>query len=91
MPSFKYLGLTLDGTLSFSNHISTVLNSVSHKAYILSKIRKFIDIRAAIKIYKSMILPYFDYTDIVFDKANRNDLGSRECKTNVLEFVFLKM
>ena len=74
VPSFKYLGVTLDSVLSYSNHISTVLNNVSHKAYILSKIRRFITTYSSIRIYKSMILPYFDYADIVFDKANQTDL-----------------
>ena len=42
VPSYKYLGFTLDSVLSFSNHISSLLNTVTHKAYILSKIRRFI-------------------------------------------------
>ena len=33
VPSYKYLGVTLDSVLSYSNHISTVLSTVSHKAY----------------------------------------------------------
>ena len=91
VPSFKYFGITLDSTLSFSNHISTVLNSVSHKAYILSKIRRFITTRSAIKIYKSMVIPYFDYTDIVYDKANQNDLNKLQRMQNkCLKICLLK-
>ena len=74
VPSYKYLGVTLDSVLTYSKHISTVLNTVSHKAYILSKIRHFITTYSALRIYKSMILPYFDYADIVFAKANQSDL-----------------
>ena len=82
VPSFRYLGVTLDSVLSYSNHISTVLNSVSHKAYILSKIRRFITTYSAVKIYKSMLLPYFDYADIVFDKANQNNLDKLQRMQN---------
>ena len=74
VPSYKYLGFTLDSVLSYSNHISVLLNTIAHKAYVFSKIRRFITEYSAIKMFKSMILPYFDYADIVYDKANQNDL-----------------
>ena len=74
VPSYKYLGVTLDSVLSYSNHITTILNTVSHKSYILSKISHYITKRSVIRIYKSMILPYFDYADIVFDKVNCSEL-----------------
>ena len=38
------------------------------------RIRKFITEYSAIRIYKSMILPYYDYADIVYDKARQIDL-----------------
>ena len=74
VPSFKYLGFTLDSVLSFTNHITALLNIVTHKMYILGKIRRFITEYAAIRIYKAMILPYFDYADIIYDKANQGYL-----------------
>ena len=82
VPSYKYLGLTLDPVLSYSKHISTILNTVSHKAYILSKIRCFITTYSSIRIFKSMILPYFDYADIVFAKANCADLDKLQRMQN---------
>ena len=74
VPTYKYLGVTIDFVLSYSKHISTIIHTVSHKAYILSKIRRFITLYSSIRIYKSMILPYFDYADIVYDKANCTEL-----------------
>ena len=35
-----------------------------------SKIRKYLNVRSALAIYKTMILPYFDYGDIIFNNAN---------------------
>ena len=82
VPSFKYLGFTLDSVLSFTNHISTLLNVISHKAYILSKIRRFVTEYSAIRIYKAMVLPYFDYADIVYDKARQVDLDKLQRAQN---------
>ena len=82
VPSYKYLGLTLDPVLSFSKHLSCLLCSVTHKIYVLGKIRRFINEYAAIKIYKAMILPYFDYADIVYDIARQGDLDKLQRAQN---------
>ena len=86
--SFKYLGFTLDPVLSLSNHTSSLLNVISDKAYILSKIRRFITEYSAIRIYKAMLLPYFDYADIVYDRARQKDLDKlQRLKINVSKYV----
>ena len=74
VPSFKYLGFTLDPVLSFANHISTLLSIVTHKSYVIGKIRIYTSEYSAIWIYKAMLLPYFDYADIVYDRARQLDL-----------------
>ena len=74
VPSYKYLGFNLDSTLSFSNHISTVSSMVAYKANLLAKIRKFLTDEVALKIYKSMILPYFDYGDVIYNQGNQEGL-----------------
>ena len=61
---FNYLGIKLDCSLTFELHASESLKMVSHKLYLLSKVRKFITTEQAITIYKSKIVPYFDYGDI---------------------------
>ena len=74
VPSFKYLGVVLDSALTFSNHIKTVLDTVAHKSYLLGKIRKYITSDTALLIYKSMVLPYFDYADIIYANSYKKDL-----------------
>ena len=61
---FNYLGIKLDNTLSFEKHAAECVHLVSHKLYLLSRVRKYITIGQAISIYKSKIVPYFDYGDI---------------------------
>ena len=75
VPSYKYLGITLDTSLNFNLQIQQTMNKVSHKLYILSKISQFLTTKTAILIYKSMILPYFDYGDIVYMFSSKLELS----------------
>ena len=74
VPTYKYLGITLDSTLSFNSHVKNVANMVSYKSILLCKIRKFLTEKVALKIYKSMVLPYFDYGDVIYGNANADGL-----------------
>ena len=73
VPTYKYLGFTLDSTLSFNYQVRSVSSMVSYKINLLAKIRKYLTDDVALKIYKSMILPYFDYGDIVYDGASQGE------------------
>ena len=75
VPSFKYLGLILDPTLSFNLQIANVKNIVSHKMFMLSKIRRYLDNDCMLCIYRSMVLPYLDYGDVAIANASPFLLG----------------
>ena len=64
--NFNYLGVKLDCKLNFENHALECMRLVSHKIYMLTKIRYYITSEQALPIYKSKILPYFDYGDIFY-------------------------
>ena len=78
VPSYKYLGVTLDSSLNFNLQIQQTINKVSHKLYVLSKIRQFLTVKSAVLIYKSMILPYFDYGDVIYMFSSKNELDKLE-------------
>ena len=61
---FNYLGVKLDNRLTFETHASECIRLVSHKLFLLAKIRKYIDKKQALTIYKSKIMPHCDYGDI---------------------------
>ena len=67
---FNYLGIKLDNSLTFEQHASETIRMVAHKLYLLSKVRKYINIQQAITIYRSMTVPYFDYGDIFLININ---------------------
>ena len=47
---------------------------VCHKLTLLAKLKKYLRKETALLIYKSMILPYIDYTDVIFCNANKKDV-----------------
>ena len=54
-----------------------VYRRIKHKIFLLSKLRYFIDRRAALLVYKQAILPYLDYAGFVLlscGKGNKKDL-----------------
>ena len=67
---YKYLGVVLDKQLNFSLHLSQVHKLVAHKIYLLNKIRNMVTTQGTLSIYKSKILPYFDYGDILYHNSD---------------------
>ena len=55
--------------LNFQTHLNQVYKLASHKIYLLSKISNLLTEHAALAIYRSKILPYFDYGDILYHSA----------------------
>ena len=67
--SYKYLGLTMDQTLTFNKHVKNLIRTLSHKTYQLSKIRHYLNEETSIRIYKTMTISYADYGDTIYDAA----------------------
>ena len=74
VPTYKYLGVMLDSTLTYKAHIAYVSRIILHKIAVLSAVRKYLTKDVAIKVYKSMVLPYFDYGDVIYHTAGKGDL-----------------
>ena len=80
--SYKYLGITLDMNLNYNIHLENCLKLVSHKAFVLNKIRRYINKNTAITIYKTMILPIIEYGDVIYDGANQKLLNDLQTAQN---------
>ena len=63
--SYEYLGFILDYHLTYNKHISELCKVVSHKLYMLAKIRRYFTTEACIHVFKTMILSLLEYGDIV--------------------------
>ena len=75
---FNYLGMRLEDMLTFEFHAAETLRMVAHKLYLLSRIRKFVTIGQAISIYKSKVVPYFDYGDIFLLGINQKTIDKMQ-------------
>ena len=71
---YKYLGVILDPHLTFNKHLNNVIKITAHKINLLAKVRQYLTESASLTIYKTMILPYFDYGDILFINSPKKPL-----------------
>ena len=63
----------LDEKLSFSDHVEMVKSKVTKRIGVLGRIRKYINKQTALTLYKTLVLPHFDYCDYVWDHLTFSD------------------
>ena len=68
---YSYLGVLMDEQLTFELHANSTISKVSNKMYQLKRMRPFLTRKAALLVYKNMILPILEYGDIVMDSASK--------------------
>ena len=69
--TYTYLGIKLDEQLSLDTQAQAVIRKVSTKIYQLTKMRPFLSKKAALLVYKNMILPILEYGDIFIHSASK--------------------
>ena len=72
------MGFTLDEHLNFNKHVNDLKQLVSHKLYLLAKIRKYITVEACTNIFETMILSLIEYGDIVHNGTSQLNLNNIE-------------
>ena len=82
VPTYKYLGITLDANLTYNRHLENIIKTISYKSLLLAKMRKYITREVAITIYKTMILPVLEYGDILYDGTNMKLIGELQILQN---------
>ena len=68
--SYNYLGVKLDQRLNYDLHAKATIQKVSDKIIYLRKIRRFLNKKAALNIYKNMILPIMEYGNVLLASAS---------------------
>lgn len=72
--NIKYLGVWLDPELTFQSHINHVLKKVNFGIHVLYKSRNCFSFDVRKKLALQLILPLFDYCDVVYQNASKSDL-----------------
>ena len=81
--SYPYLGVWLDEQINFNKHASSIIGRTTAKLYQLKKLRYLLNNKAALMIYKNMILPIVEYGNIYMrstTKENRKKLQTLQNK-----------
>ena len=62
----KVLGVTFDHDLRFESHINNICKKISQRISFISRLRYIVPQHVTNLVFKSLVLPIFDYCDIVW-------------------------
>ena len=74
----KLLGVYIDENLNFAGHISESCTIASQKVGILVSLRNVIPSNAKLMLYKTSILPYLTYCNLVWKFCKLSNSGKIE-------------
>ena len=69
--SAKSVGVYIDERLSWDDHVNYLSKRISSVIAGLRQVRPFISTTTAVTIYRSLILPLFDYCDVAWDTLSK--------------------
>ena len=87
----KYLGVSVDAELNWNTQVESVCKKVSKMVSFMGRLRHIINEQSMNLIYKSFILPQFDYADIVWDSGKRNHVNMIQKLQNRAGRLILKI
>lgn len=68
---FKYLGVLISSDFTWVSHIEYIAAKINQRLSLLRRIKQFLPFKSRLLFYNSLVLPLFDYADIVWgDKHN---------------------
>ncbi len=82
MTYYKYLVLNLDENLTFDKHVSYLKGKITGKMKTLGRVRQYVSKNLALQLYKTLIIPDFDYGDQVYDAMSASNSAKLQCMQN---------
>ena len=70
----KHLGIYLDEELNFNNHIKEKICKAMQGVDVIRKLNKILPRNSLITIYKPFVRPHLDYSDVLYDQPNNENL-----------------
>ena len=71
---FKYLGVILDPTLTFTSHVDYLISKSIGRLKMLGKTRPVVSMDTSLMLYKTLCVSIFDYCDIVYDTLSQKNI-----------------
>jgi hypothetical protein len=71
----KLLGIKIDSNLNWKNQINQICSKISSKIYLLSKIKKYLNLESRQLFYSGYILPLIDYCCVVWGNCSNEGLN----------------
>ena len=62
--------------------LKNIKKRVSNKMFVLRKLRKYLNEKAAVQVYKQTIMPIFDYAGFLLISMNEGDKGDLQIMQN---------
>ena len=85
----KYLGVILDDSLSWKNHISFICTRISRNSGIFLKLRHYLPLKQLKQIYYNLIYPYISYAIEAWGSATSINLKRVQTKQNhIIRIIF---
>ena len=81
--NYKNLGVIIGENLSWTDHVESVARKVSQRICVLRRIKHLLLRAQRETVYNSMMLPLFDYADIVWGDNVRNWLVDNRLTLNI--------
>ena len=78
----RYLGILIDHSLKWNNHVNLILRKLANAARILCTIRHFVNKSTLRSLYFSFVYPHLKYGIIVWGNSNKNLLKSIQVMQN---------
>ncbi len=66
----KYIGMYIDENLKWNVHIDNIIPKIFAKIGVLRSLRNIIPTATLKLLYNAIVLPHFDYADVVYDSAS---------------------
>ena len=71
----KYLGLVLDHKLKFTEHVNYIKKKIAKRIGAMYKSKNLLPLKYRKMFANSLMLPYFDYLDIIWNKTTKTNLN----------------
>ena len=73
---FKYLGVTFNQSISGADNIDVISSKINQGIGLIRRIRNVLPLQSRVTLYNTLILPLFDYGDVIWGDENNETIIS---------------